>query len=165
KGKPEEADLLALRSLVSSYYGKLNEAENYVSKSRDMFKQQQRSENAAQITTGFAAKQAAFGKCQQAKQSIAAGLALYRGRISLGNAGVTAAICNDTTQAQSLTNDLLKDYPNDTVVVKVIVPLVKAILELNRNNGAGALESLEAGRQYDSGLLAGLSSAYCRGLA
>ncbi len=165
KGKPEEAEMLALRALVSTYYGKLNEAENYVSKSRDMFKQQQRSENAAQVTTGLAAKQAAFGKCQQAKQNIAAGLALYRGRISLANASVTAAICNDTTQAQSLTNDLLKDYPTDTIVVKVIVPLVKAVLELNRNNGAGALESLEAARQYDFGLLAGLTSVYCRGLA
>jgi eukaryotic-like serine/threonine-protein kinase len=165
KGKPEEADRMSLQSAVASYYGKLTESERLVVKARDLFKQQQRNENAAQVTLGLAARQAGIGRCQQAKQNINVGLGLYRGRIGLSQAGIAAALCNDTVQAQSLMNELLKNYPSDTPVVFVSVPLMKAQLELNRQNGAAALEILETTRKCDFGLFAGVGPSFLRGLA
>jgi len=165
KGKPEEADMLSAQSAVSSYYGKLTEAERLIAKARDSYKQQQRNENAAQVTLLLAVKQAGLGRCQQAKQNINVGLVLYRGRIHLSLAGLAAALCNDTEQAQSLMNELLKEYPSDTAVVVVNVPLMKAQLELNRQNWAPALEILETTRKCDFGLIAGVGPSFLRGLA
>ena len=56
KGKPEEADMLSTQSAVISYYGKLTEAEHLALKSRDLYKQQQRNENAAQVTLCIGSK-------------------------------------------------------------------------------------------------------------
>jgi len=165
KGKPEEADMLSMQSAVISYYGKLTEAERLAVKARDLYKQQQRNENAAQVTLALAIRQAAFGRCQQSKQNISVGLALYRGRIGLSQAGTADAICNDTDQAQSIMNELLKNYPNDTPVVFVVSPLIKAQIELNRQNGAAALDILEATRKCDFGLMAGVGPSFLRGLA
>ena len=104
KGKPEEADMLSAQSAVASYYGKLNDSERLVGKARDLYKQQQRNENAAQVTLALAARQAALGRCQQSKQNISTGLALYRGGIHLSLAGLAAVLQRHRTVA--VTNEM-----------------------------------------------------------
>jgi tetratricopeptide (TPR) repeat protein len=131
-------------------------------KARDMMKEQQRDENAAQVITILAGTQAEVGKCVEAKANIANGLALSRGRGSLTNAAIAAAICNDTAQAQSYTDEMTKLYPNDTGI-SIAIPMIKAVLELKKQNPSGALQTLETLRRYEFGLLAGAGPTFLRG--
>jgi len=165
KGKASEVDFLTTLAAVSAYYGKLKEAEGLIQRAREGFKSQGRIENEAQATVFLALRQASLGKCQQAKQNTAAGLALIRGRISLSAAGEVAAICNDVTLAQSIMDEIQKAYPQDTFAVSLLVPAMKAELELNRGNGAAAVQLLEPTRRFDFGFAGGVGNIFLRGLA
>ena len=163
KGKPEEPDALVVSADTAAYFGKMKEAANLTLRAHEMFKSQKRNENAAQIMTGLAERQARVGRCQEARQNVAAGLTLDRGQITLGGAGLALAGCNDTIQAQALIDEALKLYPQSTPTVRIIVPIIKARLALMRGNGAEALQILESLRSYEVGLISGMSSLYLRG--
>ena len=112
---------------------------------------------------GFASNQALLGKCQQAKATVAAGLAFARGRIGLPGAALVSAACNDLPQAQSLLDESLKLYPKDTSVASMMAPLIRAEVEQNRGNSAQAIQLLESIRSYDFGLIMGVTNNYLRG--
>jgi eukaryotic-like serine/threonine-protein kinase len=164
-GKPEEGDALGAQAAAAMFYGKFKESERLHTRARDLFKSQERNENSAQATMSIALRQALLNRCDQAKQNVALALAFKRGRTILASAGLAVAICNDVEQAESLMDELSKLYPKDTIANTLIVPMMKAELELNRGNGAGALQILEALRPYDMGFLVGVGSVYMRGKA
>jgi len=163
KGKPEEADAVATAAARAGYYGKYKEAESLAAQSLELFKNQKRLESAGQLMLFMAMRQAVLGRCQQAKQNVTAGLALDRGRISLGSAGFASAICQDTAQAQSLLDETLKRFPKDTATVECVVPMIKATLELNRGNAANAIQILEPVRSKELGIFLGVGANYLRG--
>jgi eukaryotic-like serine/threonine-protein kinase len=129
------------------------------------FKTQKRSENAGQVMLVMAIREGAFGQCEQSRRNVAAGLALDRGRISLGSAGLASAICKDTAQAQSLIDEMTKRFPRDTGTVDCIVPVIKAVLELNGGNGAAVIQTLEPVRSKELGIILGVIANYVRGKA
>lgn len=165
KGKPEEADFLAMLAQASVHKGKLKESEILSTRARDLFRSQDRTENVSQVTAALGLRQAMLGKCVQAKQNAATALSLSRGRVSLSNASTIAGICNDPSTAQSLIDEQIKLYPKDTIVASVVVPLTRAALELNKGNGAATLQVLEPARSFDFGFVAGVGAVYLRGKA
>ena len=163
KGKPEEGEALSIFAARAAYLGKFKESESLSAQALTMFKSQRRAENAGQLMLSMAIREAVFGRCQQSRQNVAAGLALDRGRISLGSAGLASAICKDTAQAQSMIDEMAKRFPKDTATVACIVPVIKAMLELNRGNAAGSLQILEPLRSREFGIFLGIISNYLRG--
>ena len=163
KGKPEEPDVLDQLSQVATYYGKLRQAEDLAFRARDMYKSQKRNENMAQVVVGLAERQALIGRCQEARQNVAAALAIDRGRITLAGTGLATAACNDAAMAQSLIDEMLKQFPESTPTVRIVIPMMKAVLLLKRGNGAEAIQILEPLRSYEVGFISGVSSLYLRG--
>jgi len=162
-GKPEEADFTSMLASTALFFGQWKRSEDLSRRAIELFKSQDRKENAAQSTIGLGANQAFFGKCQEAKQNATAGLALSRGRISLMLAGFVFAACNDLGPAQSIVDEALRLYPKDTTVVSMLVPAIRAEMEKNRGNGAQAIQLLETIRSYDFGLICGVGNNYLRG--
>jgi serine/threonine protein kinase/tetratricopeptide (TPR) repeat protein len=165
KGKPEEAEAFFQHSMAVAAVGKLAESEKLAFAARDMFKAQGRVENASQVLVVLAQRQAILGKCQQAKQNVTAALAMSRGRMSLAGSGLVMAACNDAAQSQVLMDEMLRLYPKDLPVAGTVVPLMKSVLELNRGNGAAAIQLCEPFSKYDLGLFLGNSRLYVSGLA
>src|SRR5262249_36197089 len=87
------------------------------------------------------------------------------GRIESGNGALALAMCGAGPQAQSLMDEALKMYPKDTGVSVIGIPIVRAQLELNRGNGAAAVQILEPIRRFDLGVMSGQWSSYIRGQA
>ena len=56
-------------------------------------------------------------------------------------------------------------YPKDTGVSVIALPLIRAQFELNRGNGAAAVQLLEPLRKFDLGVMSGHWSSYLRGQA
>jgi predicted Zn-dependent protease len=81
----------------------------------------------------------------------------------MANAALIFAACDDRSQAQSLRDELLKQYPQNTFLASIISPLVDAHLEAKRGNIDRALQLLESLRNYDLGTLTGVSVNYMRG--
>src|SRR5688572_18237478 len=66
KGKPEEADFTAARAAHALYFGKLKQSQEFAKRAVELFKQQNRNENASNLLLGQAGNMAVLGKCDQA---------------------------------------------------------------------------------------------------
>jgi serine/threonine protein kinase/tetratricopeptide (TPR) repeat protein len=163
KGKPEEADVTITLANTAAHFGKLKQYEDLVRRAVEMFKTQNRAENATKELLGLASNQVLVGKCQQAKENTKAGLALYHGRNSLAGAALIYAACNDASQAQAILNQLRTAYPTDTIISSMMMPVIQAEVEKDRGNVAESIRLLESIRRYDGGLITGLTNNYVRG--
>ncbi len=163
KGKPEEADFAAIQSARAAYFGKLKEAEELSARAVELFKSQNRNENAANVLMGLANGQAILGRCQQAKDNVTAALALFRGQTGFANAGMVYAACNDAGRAQAVLDQARAAYPKNTILSAIVTPMVRAQIEKSRGNTAEALQLLESLRIYDRSEYTGLSNNYLRG--
>lgn len=164
-GKPVEPEFLGIISSREATLGRLKKAEEVAKRSVDQFKNQDRKDNAAQVLTGLASRQASVGKCDDAESNAAAALAIHRGRISLGTAASVYAECKDLGRSQALLDEAIRLNPKDTPTVSMAGPLVKAQMELSRGNSAQAIQLLESVRRYEFGLILGCSVNYVRGQA
>jgi len=163
RGKPAEADVTEQMAALALSLGQAKKGEELKRRAIELFKTQDRAENASQSLISLAGSQAAFGRCDQSKENVDAGLALSRGRISLPGAALVHAFCNDASRAQTLLDESLKLYPKDTIRVSMLAPLVRAVLENKRGNTAQALQLMESLRACDLGLIAGVSNNFVRG--
>ncbi len=162
-GKPFEAGYTAARGSIAAASGQLKKAVEFRRRSIDLYKSQGRKDSAAQTLLGLAFRQAAFGKCQEAKENAAAALSLHKGRVSISGAAGIYAECNDFDRSQALLDEALKLYPKDTPTVQVVAPYIRARLERGRGNAAQAIQLLESVRRYDLGLIIGVGNNYLRG--
>jgi predicted Zn-dependent protease len=72
-------------------------------------------------------------------------------------------LCGEVAQAQSLVNELAKEYPHFTIVNEIWLPPTRAALELDRGNAAQGITELQAASRYEA---AGeFWPQYVRGLA
>jgi hypothetical protein len=72
-----------------------------------------------------------------------AALALARNREVQYGTALALAITGDSPQAQTLTNDLERSFPEDTSVKFNYLPSVRAFLALNHGDPAKAIELLQ----------------------
>jgi eukaryotic-like serine/threonine-protein kinase len=163
KGKPEEANLTAFQSATALYAGKVKQAEELRKRAVDMFKQQNRTENAATITMGFANDLMYIGACDQAKAHAKAALDLLRGQMNLANAAAIYAACEDRDQAQKLLDEARAAYPKNTVINSIVPPIVTAGIEKSRGNLSQAIQLFESIRGYEGGIVLGLGTTFARG--
>jgi serine/threonine protein kinase/tetratricopeptide (TPR) repeat protein len=161
--RPNETDPLDYQAGTAAFYGQWQKVQDFSRRSIEMMLAQDRKENAGQTETFTSFFEAVLGRCQQAKERVARGLALSRDRISLGSAALTLAYCNDPGQAQSLADELQKRFPKDTPTIGVLIPMFRATMEMNRGNTAQAIEVLRPAGRFESGNAGGFWVTYIRG--
>ena len=61
------------------------------------------------------------------------------------------ALGGETAQAQKLADDVAHDAPTDTLLNKIALPTIRAVLELQRNEPAKAVTALEPALPYELG--------------
>jgi class 3 adenylate cyclase/tetratricopeptide (TPR) repeat protein len=92
---------------------------------------------------------------------IKAALALDQTKGTLEAAAIVAATCNQPEIAQPLLTQLAHDYPDDTQINQIWLPISRATLDLRANRPQAALQELQGSEPFD--LISG--AAYLRGLA
>ena len=163
KGKSEEAEVLGTMAGTAEYFGKVKHAEELQKRSHDLLLARGDKENAAQGLMNLAGDFVYVGKCAEAKNAAKTALSLSQGHSTLVPGLLVFAACEDHSQAQSLLDELRKQYPKSTLAVSLIDPLARAELERSRGNIDQAVQLLESVRAYDMGLLTGMASIYMRG--
>ena len=150
QGKPGAEDWISDRqAFVLAYNGRLREARRWSQRASDLAQQAGHHERAALYETRAALREAFFGNMPIAKKTAMAALALAKNREVRYGAALVLAMSGDSSQAQSLANDLEKDFPEDTSVRFNYLPAVHASLALRQGDPAKALELLEAAVPYD----------------
>jgi eukaryotic-like serine/threonine-protein kinase len=164
KGKDEEYNFLNLQAQALREEGKLARSREFTLQALEMQKNQNLKEAESQTLGSLALTQADFGVCDRARND-AARVASNPTRVGSAFAGFVYATCGDAQKAEAIAADLNKKYPLETFAQKIDIPEIRARLELQRGNGAKAIEQLQAVEPYDSGYIGAGIPAYLRGLA
>src|SRR6266567_3863138 len=163
--QPEATDAFDLQANSAGFYGKSRQALDFSRRSVEMMISQDRKENAAQTEAVLAFYETALGSCDRTKETAARSLTMSRGRLNSAAAALALAVCGDVSQAQSLADDLQKRFPRDTPVISVILPMIRAAIEMNRGNTAKAIEILRPANRFELGQAGGFWLTYLRGQA
>src|SRR5262249_55370475 len=91
---------------------------------------------------------AVLGACRQAHEDMARASAYPRSPTSMWRVSIAHAFCGDVRQAQTLTDEIVRQYPGD-LAVEVFVPLTQAAIEIRRGNRTQALQILQSVSRYE----------------
>jgi hypothetical protein len=160
EGKPESIPrFLSRQSSVAAYSGHLRKARELNQRAIEASERAGNPEVASVWRTGGALREVAFGNLSVALQTTLAALGqpgLDREAEEIGS--LALAWAGNTPRAESLVNDLGRRFPQDTLVQSVVLPTVRAQIELSRGNPARGTELLRTAAPYE---LTGISFKGC----
>ncbi len=150
QGRPGAEDWISDRQAFAlAYTGRLQEARKWSQRASDLARQAGHRERAALFETRAALWEAFFGNAPMAKRTAKDALALAKNREVKYGAALALAMSGDTSQAQSLADDLERSFPEDTSVRFNYLPAVRASLALGHGDPAKAIELLQVAVPYD----------------
>ncbi|HEV8484719.1 MAG TPA: hypothetical protein VGV87_14345, partial [Blastocatellia bacterium] len=148
-GKPDEYAASDWQTGAAAFAGRWRKSQESASRAIDLASPGDTKEIAARYATEQSMRGAIFGDYRRARVDAAQGLKLIRGRASLPRAALALALCGEANQAKSLIDELMKLYPEDTVINSIWIPSIRAAIELQRGNAALAIEQLQPVSRYE----------------
>jgi tetratricopeptide (TPR) repeat protein len=170
EGRPEATqDFLSLQSSVEAYSGHLHKARDLSRWAVEAAERADNKEAASSERMREALSEAAFGNLPEAKHAAVSALNQPgAGYNTQASSALVFAWVADAARSQSILDKLDKRFPQGTLVQSVVLPTVRARMELARNNPERAIELLQASVPYeltDVSFNACLYPAYVRGEA
>jgi eukaryotic-like serine/threonine-protein kinase len=174
QGKPGQEDFMAAQEAFTlAYFGRVREARKMARRASEVAELASQRESSALYEAGEAVREAFLGYNTEAKASAALALMHSKDREVVYGAAFAYALTADSARAQTLTNDLEKRFGEDTSVRTNYVPVLRALLALDRGDHTKALDSLKIAIPYEMGtprstihgLFGVLYPVYVRGLA
>jgi DNA-binding winged helix-turn-helix (wHTH) protein/tetratricopeptide (TPR) repeat protein len=149
-GSPEEHFALDWQTGAAAFAGQWRKAQDFSRLAIDLAARGDNQEVAARYATEQALRGAVFRDCRRASADAVKGLALARGRASLPRAALAFALCDQASQAKTLTDEISKRYPEDTLIHQLWLPAIRAALDLHRGDPTRAIEQLQATSRYEA---------------
>jgi eukaryotic-like serine/threonine-protein kinase len=163
-GKPGIEDIfLFTEGNSAASAGHLAKARELVRQAVNSALRADEKETAANYELTLAVWEARFGNTAEAKQHVAAGLQLANSRDAQATAAIALAIAGEHAGAQKLADDLIKRFPDDTLVKFLYLPTILAAAAVHQGDGAKAIASLQAAVPYDLSNTLVLLPLYIRG--
>ena len=145
-----------------AWAGKLGKARGLSRQAIETARRSDEKEPAALWQANAAIREALFGNADVARQNAAAAAALAPGSHDAeAQTALAYSLAGDAAHAQSLTNDLDKRFPQDTVMQSVWLPTIRAQIETHRKNASRGIELLQAVAPYELGMLSGSATNSC----
>jgi tetratricopeptide (TPR) repeat protein len=152
RGNSGAEDMLYdLQAFTAAYYGRLQDARTNAQRAVNLARETAHNERAALYQTASALREAFLGYPAEARAAAATALELSRNREVEYGVAFALALAGDNNQAQSLTADLEKRFPEDTSVRHSYLPAMHALLALKHNEPARAINLLAVSAPYDFG--------------
>jgi DNA-binding winged helix-turn-helix (wHTH) protein/tetratricopeptide (TPR) repeat protein len=143
--------LLVLQGFTEAYYGRLRKARELLRRAVESAKQNGAVDTAASFQAFGGLIEAYLGDLQHARADADAALRLTANRDAQTAAALALALAGDTEHAEKLTAELNKNFPLDTGVQRVWVPMIRGAIALSRKNPAKAIELLRVTSPYELG--------------
>jgi hypothetical protein len=148
-GGPEgEFSVASVRMNLAAYHGRLQESHALYQKLAVMAQKANLPEAASSALAAQAVWEAVYGLKTQAVQTANEALQSSDSPGVAQMASVTYALCGDDKRAQQITNALASKRPYDTLVQNVHVPWLNALVELNHDQAAKAMDLLDTASLY-----------------
>jgi len=151
-GQPAlEDELLSLEADTAAYSGRLRGARDLSRQAVDSAERAQEKEVAATYSALSALREALLGNADEARRRANSAMGRSAGRDMQFGSALALAYAGDDGQAQALTDNLGKTFPEDTIVQFNYLPTLRAKSAVNRGNTSEAIETLRAATPYELG--------------
>jgi serine/threonine protein kinase/tetratricopeptide (TPR) repeat protein len=168
-----EGPLANEQAMMLAHSGRLQLANTMWLHAIELARQKNDRESSATYQTGAALSDAHAGNFAAACQRAKAALAESRARDVVYGSACAMAFSGSLAEAQKLTEELEKRFPEDTNAQYYEVPVLRALIAIGQHQPEKALQALEAARPYDLAAagpafhyhFGGLYPAYVRGQA
>jgi eukaryotic-like serine/threonine-protein kinase len=147
-GKPEEYLSLGLKAAKLNVLGRRRESSKLYKRAAETALRRGLQDAASEFEEADASADPFSGNCKTVRRS--------------GRPAVALAMCGDPAGAEKLAAETSKFFPNGTIWNAVQLPEIRAAIELQRGQPAGAVELLASASPYERSYL---SAVYLRGLA
>jgi tetratricopeptide (TPR) repeat protein len=161
-GKPDELFMLFNQGMADYGMGRAHRAHETVERAANQAEGRGLKAIAGQARAAEIVIEASLGNTQEACKRATEVPTSRVDKDAKSTIAMALAICGDADRAQKLINELAKDFPLDTLLNNVGLPVARAVIELHHNNPARAIALLEAATPYD---LTGFGAMYVRGEA
>jgi eukaryotic-like serine/threonine-protein kinase len=152
KGMPGGEDwLFSLQSDTAAYSGQLAKAREFSRQAVASALRADLREVAANWHMNGAVREVEFGNFQEARWEVKQGLALAQSRDAQTVAALVLARAGEAQQAQSMADDLAKNFPVNTQLKDYWLPSIRAAIEIDRHHPAEAIKILEETEAYELG--------------
>ena len=164
--------LLAQQADTEAFYGRRGEAQEFSRRAIESARRAGKTEAAALWQMSGALREAEFGNMAAAQNGAAAALAVASTRDLQTLAALIFAQSGDARRAQTISDDLARHYPLNTLINGYWLPTTRAAIEIDRSHPAEAINILREAASYELGAVlftgdwtAPLHPAYVRGQA
>jgi len=164
-GKPDEPFMLLSHARGQCALGRLRPARAAYAQSLSGSQRLGYKEFSGIVVARQSWCEAELGNLAEARQKISDALALSQDRDTRAIVMGALALTGDTARSQKMAEDLVREYPTDTLLNKVFVPLVQATTDLQHNQPAQAAARLEVAAPYELGSSTGYRVNFIRGEA
>jgi len=165
--KPDfQSNLFQGEANIAAYHGQFAKAQELLQ--RTFAAAGGASANKGQLAQGqasVAVREVIIGETDQAKKLAQTALATPEiPKSSQVTAAMTLAMIGDTTRAQSVHDDISKQFPEDTIFQSILLPSLQATIEYGRGDFAKAIDALQPVTQFELSSATNLDPAYLRGM-
>ncbi len=162
---PEGPSASHWQARVSAFGGRLEDAHREFRRSVAATSQAHFTELSGLYGAQDAVSHAVVGQCTEARDEALAAIDRSRDNYTLESAGRALAWCGATADAESLSRELTRRYPEAILTTQIIVPVIAAQIALRAKQPARALALLEPVTRFDHAPAAEFWPAYLRGEA
>jgi DNA-binding winged helix-turn-helix (wHTH) protein/tetratricopeptide (TPR) repeat protein len=143
-GKPWAEDWMTqFEALAAADRGQIRLARQLSRKARELAISVGQPERATGYESGFAVDEALFGYPSQATRAATEALQVSRARDVDYTAALAFALAGDVKQSDALRKDLHDRFPEDTVVNRIYLPVLSAVLAMYKGDANEAVEDLQ----------------------
>ncbi|HYO83048.1 MAG TPA: FlgO family outer membrane protein [Bryobacteraceae bacterium] len=164
-GNPRGFESFGARAQVAAWAGKVREA-------RQLYNETARSakrNNFPEVATGYLAHaslmELLYGNVDKARTQARRLLGTRPSYDHILPAALTLALSGSAAEVESVLDALRQEYPQHTIINSILLPTVKAAMELSRKRSERAIEHLRVVVPYETGIAALLAPIYLRGEA
>jgi eukaryotic-like serine/threonine-protein kinase len=166
KGAEAAAIALLLAAHTDAYNGRMEKARASMARARAAFEALHANESATQALSTLAMMETEVGDDAGARREAAAALANNSPSLrARADAAYALARAGDVARAEAIVAELAKENPSSTMLNSFDLPVIRAALEIGRNNPAKAVEILQPVVPFDLANQRFMLSTYQRGRA
>lgn len=163
--RPDEYRALDWQAGAAASHGQWRRTQDFSHRATDLALVNGTNEVAARYVAELGLRSAVLGECAPVRALAAKSLAMERNRDTLPRTALSLALCGESASVLSLTDELAKEYPKNTLIRQLWLPVVRAALDLSRGNAAQAIDRLQPASRYEHSNAAPFWPAYLRGEA
>jgi hypothetical protein len=163
RDKPREFDMVKARAQVAGWFGRVSEARQQYEEAARMAELR----NLADVATSHLAwatwMELAYGNTGTALQEARRVLERSPSYDPRLRAALTLAAAGSNSEAAAIAAELASTNPEHTFINLVLIPIVRAGIELSLKRPVQAIEHLRVVAPYELGFIAALAPVYLRG--